>query len=297
MGNEGKRDKLWTKNDKIFLGMLIPVLVLFFLFNTLPLLKGFYYGLTNYKGYGDFDMVGLRNFKDLFTDLCVGKSYLFTFKYAVVMTIAVNVISLILALGLNREIRGKSALRGIYFVPNILGGLVVGYIFSFVFTYILPAVGEATGIGFLQNSMLANTKTAWIAIVIVGAWQGIAMNTIIYISGLQTVPAEVYEAGMIDGVSGWKKFWNLTFPLILPFFTINLVLCMKNALMVFDQIMSLTKGGPSQSTESISYLIYNNGMSGGQFGFQSANAFVFFVVIVVISFLQMKFLGGKEEQL
>ena len=297
MGNEAKRDKLWTKNDKVFLGMLIPVLILFFCFNTLPLLKGFYYGLTNYKGYGDFDIVGLRNFKDLITDLRVGKSYLFTFKYAVVMTIAVNLISLILALGLNREIRGKSALRGIYFVPNILGGLVVGYIFSFVFTYILPAVGEATGIGFLQNSMLADTKTAWIAIVIVGAWQGIAMNTIIYISGLQTVPAEVYEAGMIDGVTGWKKFWNLTFPLILPFFSINLVLCMKNALMVFDQIMSLTKGGPSQSTESISYLIYNNGMSGGQFGFQSANAFVFFVVIVVISFLQMRFLGGKEEQL
>lgn len=297
MENSGKRDKAWTKNDKIFLGMLIPVLILFFCFNTLPLLKGFYYGLTNYRGYGDYDFVGFRNFADLFSDLRVGKSYLFTFKYAVVMTIAVNVISLILALGLNREIRAKSALRGIYFVPNILGGLVVGYIFSFIFTYILPAVGEATGIGFLQNSMLASSKTAWIAIVIVGAWQGIAMNTIIYISGLQTVPAEVYEAGMIDGVSGWKKFWNLTFPLILPFFTINLVLCMKNALMVFDQIMSLTKGGPSQSTESISFLIYNNGMSGGQFGFQSANAFVFFLVIVIISFLQMKFLGGKEEQL
>ena len=289
MGNEGKRDKLWTKNDKVFLGMLIPVLILFFLFNTLPLLKGFYYGLTNYRGYGDYDMVGLRNFQDLFTDLRVGKSYLFTFKYAVVMTILVNLISLILALGLNREIRGKSALRGIYFVPNILGGLVVGYIFGYIFTYILPAL---TGAG----SMLSDT-TAWFAIVIVGAWQGIAMNTIIYISGLQTVPAEVYEAGMIDGVSGWKKFWNLTFPLILPFFSINLVLCMKNALMVFDQIMSLTKGGPSQSTESISYLIYNNGMSGGQFGFQSANAFVFFIVIVVISFLQMRFLGGKEEQL
>lgn len=97
MGNEGKRDKLWTKNDKVFLGMLIPVLILFFLFNTLPLLKGFYYGLTNYRGYGDYDMVGLRNFQDLFTDLRVGKSYLFTFKYAVVMTILVNLISLILA--------------------------------------------------------------------------------------------------------------------------------------------------------------------------------------------------------
>lgn len=290
-------DKSWTKNDKIFLGILIPVLVLFFCFNTLPLLKGFYYGLTNFKGYGSYDFVGLRNFADIFTDVRVGKSYLFTFKYAVIMTLAVNVISLILALGLNREIRGKSALRGIYFVPNILGGLVVGYIFSFVFTYILPAIGNATGIGFLQNSMLASTKTAWIAIVIVGAWQGIAMNTIIYISGLQTVPVDVYEAGMLDGATGWTKFRKLTFPLILPFFTINLVLCMKNALMVFDQIMALTKGGPSQSTESISYLIYNNGMSGGQFGFQSANAFLFFVVIVVISFLQMKFLGGKEEQL
>lgn len=291
------KQKSWSQNDKIFLGILIPVLVLFFCFNTLPLIKGFYYGLTNFRGYGNYDFVGLRNFKDLFSDVRVGKSYLFTFKYAIVMTILVNVISLVLALGLNREIRGKNALRGIYFVPNILGGLVVGYIFSFVFTYILLAIGDATGIEFLKNSMLASPKTAWLAIVIVGAWQGIAMNTIIYISGLQTVPEEVYEACMLDGASGWKKFSKITFPLIMPFLTINLVLCMKNALMVFDQIMSLTKGGPSQSTESISYLIYNNGMSGGQFGFQSANAFVFFIVIVVISFLQMKFLGGKEEQL
>lgn len=297
MKKDKSKKNSWSKNDKIFLGILIPILILFFAFNTLPLLKGFYYGLTNFRGYGNYDFVGLRNFKDIFSDTRVGKSYLFTFKYAVVLTILVNLVSLILALGLNREIKGKSALRGIYFVPNILGGLVVGYIFSFIFTYILPAIGNATGIDFLQNSMLASTKWAWVAIVIVGAWQGIAMNTIIYISGLQTVPEDVYEAGMLDGASGWKKFSKLTFPLILPFVTINLVLCMKNALMVFDQIVSLTKGGPSQSTESISYLIYNNGMSGGQFGFQSANAFLFFVVIVVISFLQMKFLGGKEEQL
>lgn len=295
--SKSRKANVWSGNDKFFLAVLIPIVALFFCFNTLPLLKGFYYGLTNFKGYGSYDFVGLRNFQDLFTDARVGKSYLFTFKYAIVMTILVNVISLILAMGLNRHIKGKNALRGIYFVPNILGGLVVGYIFSFIFTYILPAIGDATGIGFLQNSMLASTKTAWIAIVIVGAWQGIAMNTIIYISGLQTVPEEVNEACMLDGASGWTKFRTITLPLIMPFITINLVLCMKNALMVFDQIMSLTKGGPSQSTESISYLIYNNGMSGGQFGFQSANAFVFFVVIVIISFLQMKFLGNKEEQL
>lgn len=145
--------------------------------------------------------------------------------------------------------------------------------------------------------MLSRENTAWIAIVIVGSWQAIAMNTIIYISGLQTVPEDVYEAGAIDGATGWTKFKNLTFPLIMPFFTINMVLCMKNFMMVFDQIMALTKGGPSQSTESISYLIYQNGMSGGQFGFQSANAVVFFVVIVAISAFQLRTMGKKEEQL
>ena len=129
------------------------------------------------------------------------------------------------------------------------------------------------------------------------AWQSIAMNTIIYISGIQTVSEDVYEAGAIDGATGWQKFKNLTFPLILPFFSINMVLCMKNFLMVFDQIMALTKGGPAQSTESIYYLIYNNGMAGGQFGFQSANAVVFFVLIVILSIVQMTFSGKKEEQL
>lgn len=292
-----KTKKKMSNRERTFLLITIPVLALFFCFNTLPLIKGFLYSFTNFKGYGSYDFVGLRNYQDLFTDLRVGKSYLFTFKYAIVSTVVVNVISLILALGLNAKIKAKSFLRGIYFIPNILGGLVVGYIFSFFFTYILPAAGEAAGIEWLSSSMLSRENTAWIAIVVVGAWQAIAMNTIIYISGLQTVPEDVYEAGAIDGATGWTKFKNLTFPLIIPFFTINMVLCMKNFMMVFDQIMALTKGGPSQSTESISFLIYQNGMSGGQFGFQSANAVVFFVVIVAISAFQLRTMGKKEEQL
>ena len=283
--------------EKTFLCITIPILILFFLFNTLPLIRGVIYSFTNYKGYGTYDFVGLRNYIDLFQDSRVGKSYLFTFKFAIVSTIVTNLVSLILALGLNSKIKGKSALRGIYFIPNVLGGLVVGYIFSFFFTYILPTVGQKLGIGFLSSSMLSSESSAWLAIVFVACWQSIAMNTIIYISGLQTVPEDVYEAGAIDGATGWAKFKNLTFPLIIPFFSINMVLCMKNFLMVFDQIMALTKGGPAQSTESISYLIYNNGMSGGQFGFQSANAVIFFIVIVVISVAQMKFTGSKEEQL
>ena len=293
MNKKGKTND----RERTFLLITIPVLVLFFCFNTLPLIKGFIYSFTNFKGYGTYDFVGLRNYKDLFTDARVGRSYLFTFKYAIVCTIIVNVISLLLALGLNAKIKGKTVLRGIYFIPNILGGLVIGYIFSFLFTYILPAAGQAAGIEWLSSSILAKESTAWFGIVIVGAWQAIAMNTIIYISGLQTVPEDVYEAGAIDGATGWRRFKDLTFPLIIPFFTINMVLCMKNFLMVFDQIMALTKGGPSQSTESISYLIYQNGMSGGQFGFQSANAVLFFVVIVAISAFQMTVMGKKEEQL
>lgn len=290
--SKGAQDRKRT-----FMLITIPVLALFFCFNTLPLIKGFMYSFTNFKGYGSYEWVGLRNYVDLFSDARVGKSYWFTFKYALVSTIITNVLSLILALGLNSKIKCKSALRGIYFIPNVLGGLVIGYIFSFIFTYVLPAIGQSLGIEALSSSMLSSTGKAWIAIVIVGCWQAIAMNTIIYISGLQTVPEDVYEAGAIDGVSGWKQFKELTFPLIIPFFSINMVLCMKNFLMVFDQIMALTKGGPSQSTESISYLIYNNGMSGGQFGFQSANAFVFFVVIVVISVAQTTITNRKEEQL
>lgn len=293
MNKKGKTND----RERTFLLITIPVLVLFFCFNTLPLIKGFIYSFTNFKGYGTYDFVGLRNYKDLFTDARVGGSYLFTFKYAIVCTIIVNVISLLLALGLNAKIKGKTVLRGIYFIPNILGGLVIGYIFSFFFTYILPTAGQAAGIEWLSSSILAKESTAWFGIVIVGAWQAIAMNTIIYISGLQTVPEDVYEAGAIDGATGWRRFKDLTFPLIIPFFTINMVLCMKNFLMVFDQIMALTKGGPSQSTESISYLIYQNGMSGGQFGFQSANAVLFFVVIVAISAFQMTVMGKKEEQL
>lgn len=287
-----------TQDRKITLMLItIPVVALFFCFNTLPLIRGFMYSFTNFKGYGSYDWVGLRNYADLFGDARVGKSYWFTFKYALVGTIITNVISLMLALGLNAKIKGKSLLRGIYFVPNVLGGLVVGYIFSFIFTYVLPAAAQAAGFAPLSSSMLSNVGLAWIAIVIVGCWQAIAMNTIIYISGLATVPGDVYEAGAIDGVSGWKQFKYLTFPLIIPFFSINMVLCMKNFLMVFDQVMALTKGGPSQSTESISFLIYNNGMGGGQFGFQSANAVLFFVVIVTISVIQLTVTNRKEEQL
>lgn len=292
-----KSGRRLSSKSRTYLGMLIPVVILFFAFNTLPLIIGAFYSFTNYRGYGSWDFVGLRNYFDLFTDSRVWNSYFFTFKYAIVGTILVNVISLLMGLALNSKIRFKSTLRGIYFVPNILGGLIVGYIFSFIFTYIIPAVGETFNIEWIQNSILADERYAWIGVLIVGVWQAVAMNTIIYISGLQTIPEDVYEASKIDGAGKFLTFRKITLPLLMPFISINLVLSTKNMLMVFDQIMSLTKGGPAQSTESISYLIYRNGMDGGQFGFQSANAVIFFILIVTISVIQMRMTGKKEEQL
>ncbi|MCI5910997.1 MAG: sugar ABC transporter permease [Oscillospiraceae bacterium] len=283
--------------NRTFVAIIIPILIFFALFNTVPLLVGAFYSFTNYKGYGSYDFVGFRNYIDLFSDTRILKSYLFTLKYAICGTILINVLSIILALGLNSKIRCKGLLRGLYFTPNVLGGLIIGYIFSFFFTYVVPAIGKALHIGFIENSILASEKWAWVAVLIVGVWQAVAMNTIIYISGLQTIPSDITEAGMIDGANSWQRFWKLIFPMLLPFVSINLVLSTKNMLMVFDQIVSLTGGGPAQSTESISYLIYNNGMSGGQFGYQSANAVVFFILIVAFSIVQLVMSNKKEEQL
>ena len=279
-----------SNRRKTFMAILVPVLVLFCAFNTIPLITGFLYSFTDSKGYGAFNIVGLQNYIDMFSDTRILNSYLFTFKVAIVATLATNVISLMLAIGLSSKIKFKSALRGVYFVPRILGALVVGYVFSYFFTYIVPAV---TG----GESILASTDWAWVAIVIVVVWQACAQTTIIYITGLSSVPEDVYEAGSLDGATGWDRFRYITLPLIMPSVTTNMVLVMKDMLMVFDQIVSMTSGGPAQSTESISYLIYNNGLSGGQFGFQCANAVIFFILIAVVSIAQTKFLNSKEEQL
>ena len=262
--------KTGSDRNRTFLMILIPVLILFMAFNTIPLLTGFFYSFTNSKGYGPYEIVGLQNYIDLFQDARVGNSYLFTFKVAVVSTILVNVISLVLAMGLSSKIKFKSALRGLYFVPRILGALVVGYVFNFLFTYVVPAV---TG----GDSILASSDWAWVGIVVVVVWQACAQTTIIYLTGLSSVPEDVYEAGALDGATGWDKFRYLTFPLIMPSITTNMVLVMKDMLMVFDQIVSMT--------------------SGGQFGFQCANAVIFFILIAVVSIAQTKFLNSKEEQL
>lgn len=287
-----------TKRLSAFYWMTVPAVILFFVFMTLPALQGIYYSFTNWNGFGkNYDFVGFKNYVNLFTDNNVGNAYLFTFKFAIVVTILINILSLLIALGLNARIKFRNFFRGIYFLPNILSVLIVGYIFNYLFSNVFTIWGKNLGIHAFSTNILGNENLAWVGIVIVAVWQGIAFNTILYLAGLQTIPSSLYEASNLDGANRWQEFWRITFPLIAPFFTINMVLAMKNSLMVFDQIIALTNGGPGRATQSISHLIYIGGFQGGEFAYQSANSVIYFIVIAIISILQLKFLQGRETDM
>ncbi|KAA0546312.1 sugar ABC transporter permease [Bacillus sp. BGMRC 2118] len=284
------------KKSKVYLSIAIPAFVLFFIFHTYPALQGIFYSFTDWKGYGDWNFVGIKNYLNVFKDDRAGSAYLFTFKFAIVTTIIVNFISLMIAIGLNSKIKFQKTLRAVYFLPYILSILIVGFIFNFIFAHIFPRIGEQLGWDWLASNILGNPDLAWLGIVLVAVWQSVSFNTILYLAGLVTISEDLYEAASIDGAGIWRKFWSITFPLIAPFFTINMVLSMKGFLQVFDQIVALTGGGPGRATESISLLIYRGGFEGGDFAYQSANAVLYFIVIVVISVFQLRFLNKREAE-
>ena len=277
----------------IYVGILA---VLFFIFHTIPFLKGVFYSFTDWRGYGDWNFVGLRNYLHMFVDADTGNAYIFTFKFAVITTILVNVISLVLACALNAKIKFKHTIKAFYFLPYMLGSLIVGFIFNYIFANLVPELGKALGIKALSVNILGTNNAMW-GIIAVSLWIGCAFNTLIYIAGLQSIDTDVYEAADLDGATGFKRFSKITFPLLAPSFTINMVLSAKGYLMVYDQIMAMTDGGPGTATTSIAVLIYKKGFGGGQFAYQSANAVVLFIVVVLISVFQLRILEKREEKL
>jgi raffinose/stachyose/melibiose transport system permease protein len=275
-----------------FYWMVWPAVIAFALFHTLPVLVGIFFSFTNYAGYGEWNFVGLSNYLNLFRDDRVLAAYGFSFLFAIVATILTNVISLAIALGLHAKIKARNFWRGVYFVPYVLSILVIGYVFQFFFSNSLPKI--LSGIPLFADNILTNPDWAWTAIVVLGVWQSCAFAIIIYLSGLQTIPGELYEAASLDGASAWRQFRSITFPLIGAFFTINVVLSLKSYLQVFDQIVALTNGGPGTSTESVTLLIFRGGFSGGEFAYQTANAVIFFIVITVVSLFQFRVLQRRE---
>lgn len=288
--------KTGKKIHWMFYAMVIPLAICFFIFHTVPFLQGIFYSFTNWRGYGDWNFVGLNNYLHMFKDLDIANSYLFTFKFAIVTTILVNVIGLAIALGLNAKIKFRNFLKAVYFMPYILGTLIVGYVFNFIFAHLVPEFGIAAGIEALSVNILG-TEHAWIGIVVVTVWQSLAFNTLIYLSGLQTIDRDIYEAAELDGARGLTLFRKVTFPLLAPFFTINMVLSAKGFLMAFDQIVAMTNGGPGTTTTSISLLIYKKGFTGGQFAYQSANSVILFLVVIAISIFQLRVLEKREAKM
>ncbi len=283
------------KINPIYYIVVITMAVLFFTFHTVPFLQGIFYSFTDWKGYGNWDFVGLRNYVQVMSDASTHEAYAFTFTFSIITTVLVNIISVVLACGLNANIRFKNTIKALYFLPYMLGSLIVGFIFNYIFANIIPEIGKTLGVEALSVNILGTEHAMW-GIIFVTVWSSCAFNTLIFLAGLQSIDNEIYEAAGIDGAVGIKRFTKITFPLLAPSFTINMVLSAKGFLMVYDQIMAMTDGGPGTSTTSISVLIYKRGFGGGQFAYQSANAVILFIIVAVISILQLKYFERREKK-
>ena len=279
--------------EPVYWLFLLPSLVLFTLAITVPGIIGITFSFTDSIGVGDWSFNGLTNYIALFSDPAVLQSYLFTFGFSIVTVLVVNVIAFLLAIGLTARIRFKTGLRTVFVIPMVISGIIIAYVFNFLFSNSLPAVGSATGVTWLQTSLLANPDLAWVAIVAVTAWQAIPGTLLIYIAGLLSVPGDVYEAADLDGASKTQQLLRVTMPLVAGYVVINVILGFKGFLNAYDIIKGLTDGGPGTSTRSIAMSIIA-GFNGGDYGYQMANATIFFVVAVLISLLQLSLTRGRN---
>ncbi|KQO59789.1 carbohydrate ABC transporter permease [Curtobacterium sp. Leaf261] len=284
------------KLEPLYYVFLIPALVLFTGFVVVPAVIGIFYSFTDYLGYGAWSFLGLKNYTTLFTDPNILQSYGFTLGFAVVTVIIAQVIALALAVALTRRIRFAAPLRSIFVIPMVISGIVVAYVFSFLFSNTLPALATSVGFGPLEQSILGNPDLAWLSIVIVSAWQTIPGALLVYTAGLTSIPGDLYEASALDGASSWKQFRSITMPLIAGFIVINTVLGVKGYLGAYDVIVGLTGGGPGTSTSSVAMTIFS-GFTGGDYAYQMANATIFFIVTILISVIQLIATRGRAVRL
>lgn len=278
--------------DPLYYLFLFPSLALFSLAVTLPAVLGFGYSFTNSIGFGDWEFIGVRNYIAMFRDQGILGSYTFTLGFSLITVILVNVIAFALALGLTSRIRFTAVLRTIYVIPMVISGIVIAFVFQYLFANTVPGIGQSIGSDALSTSILADPDWAWLSIVIVTAWQSIPGTMLIYIAGLVTIPGEVYEAGSIDGATGWQSIRHITLPLVSGFIVINTILGFKNYLNAYDIIVGLTDGGPGVATRSVAMSIFR-GFEGGDYAYQMANAMVFFLISIALALLQLRITRGR----
>ena len=281
-------EKALKKYGPIF---VLPTLLAFTIGFIIPFIEGLYLSFCQFTTVKNAKFVGLSNYQSILADEQFISAFGFTVSYAVVSIVVINVIALGLALLLTRELKGTNVFRTVFFMPNLIGGIVLGYIWQILINCVLSIVG--------QPLLALNSQAGYWGLIILTAWQQIGYMMIIYIAGLQNVPDDLIEAAAIDGANAWQTFWKVKLPMIMSSITVCVFLTLTNSFKLFDQNLALTAGDPAQSTEMLALNIYQTFYSraGMQWkGYGQAKAVLFCILVVVISFAQLRATRSKEVQ-
>ena len=287
------------KNRLIFWLFLLPALFFFINVVILPFIMGIVYSFTDWGGFSlqGAKFTGIKNYIRAFGDEAFTQSLLFTFKYAAARVAAVILIGFSLALLVTRPFRSRNVLRTVFFMPHLIGGLILGFIWQFIFSKLWVQLGELLHASTLFFNWLNDPQTAFWSLVIVGTWQMAGYVMVIYIAGIQSIPNELLEAAQIDGASLLQRLLHIMLPLTMPSFTICLFLTLSNSLKLLDTNLSLTNGGPYGTTQTVALNIYQTAYARQEFVLAQAKAVVFFVVVVIITLFQVHLTSRKEVEM
>ncbi|MFB9273910.1 carbohydrate ABC transporter permease [Cohnella cellulosilytica] len=280
---------------------ILPSALIYTLFVMYPSLSGLYYSLTNWDGISpSYKLIGLSNFREIFQDPLFYKSVKNSFTFAFLVVVIKNALALGFAILLDKKLRLTGFFRSVFFMPAILSSIIVAYTWV---TILNPVFGswqtlfQAIGLdGIAKLDLLGSRSTALYSVVFVSIWQNMGYAMVIYLAGLQTIPGDLYESAGMDGAGRWKQFLHVTFPLIAPALTINLILSTVNALKEFDLVYILTGGGPFDSSQVIGTAIYKIAFEMNRFGYGIAMSLILFLIIAVISLGQLRYLKKREVE-
>jgi raffinose/stachyose/melibiose transport system permease protein len=287
------------KNKMAFIVYVLPVLVFITLVVYIPFIMSMCYSFTEWNGISrEAKFIGLENFKIIFTeDGSFKDSALFTLKFSVLFIVITNILAMITAVMLNKEIKTSNMLRAGFFVPYILSLVIVGFIWKFIFIQGFDTLEKMTNLNFFSWSWLGDAKLAFWSVLFVSIWQSVGFYIVIYIAGLQSISFELIEAAIVDGARSTTRFFKVVIPLIMPSVTACVFLSLTNSIKVFDVIVSLTNGGPGGATTSITYDIYKEAFQNNSYGYGTAKALLLFLAILVITLIQVKFFKSKEVEM
>jgi raffinose/stachyose/melibiose transport system permease protein len=268
----------------------------FLMIVAVPFFIGLYMTFTNMGAVVSFEFIGLDNYQRAFASDRFWSSFGITFRYVFFTVILANGFGLLLALLVTSGIKGQNAFRVGFFTPNLIGGIILGYIWQFLFIRMLPVFGQTVGIELLSTSWLADPVRAFWALVVVGVWQSSGYMMIIYIAGLMSIDKSQLEAASLDGAGYFRTLFSIKIPLMVPAFTICLFLTLRNSFMIYDLNLALTNGGPFLQTEMVTLAIFNEAFTNRNFGVAQVQSLVLFAVIAVVTIAQVGFLKRKEVE-